>query len=89
MILYKQSLQAGIGFKIHMRQRGAQCSLAARLKGGKKPYFYNASSGMSHRNQNFDLLRYTLAVPAGGVCASPRVCDLHINDKVRRQMSRF
>lgn len=59
------------------------------FEGGKKPYFYNASSGMSHRNQNFDLLRYTLAVPAGGVCASPRVCDLHINDKVRRQMSRF
>lgn len=28
-------------------------------------------------------------MPAGGVCASPRVCDLHINVKVCRQMSRF
>lgn len=31
---------------------------------------------MFHANQNFDLLRYTHAVPAGGVCASFVICML-------------
>lgn len=36
MILYVQWLQAGIGVLIHMRQRGARCSLTARPKKRKK-----------------------------------------------------
>lgn len=70
------------------RQRGARCS-TFEGKGGKKECHISIMRQWFVPQKSSTLIFCRRQSQRQASCASPRVCDLHINVKVRRQMSRF